>query len=164
MAACAPRWICTLKRRHKIPATIGQVANGIQQDQTAGMFGTRPKQFPNRLAALAALFALIWQALYAVPAAERMMLGEDLAPGQATVICFAHGSGGTTANVPGLPGKTKTHCPLCIAAAFTALAAVIWLIGTLVAQAAPSPLLAARVLLPVRLPRAHRSRAPPALI
>ena len=113
---------------------------------------------PQKLAALAGLFALVLQALYAVPAAERMALGDAL--GHETVICLAKGGHATT-NLPGTPGKTKAHCPVCYAAALSALGAVLWLLATLAEKRVIVKLRPAQIFLPRRLAGANSSRGPP---
>jgi hypothetical protein len=125
------------------------------------MFGRAHKITSQRLAAWAALLALVFQALYAVPVSARMALDESL--GQETIICLA-GGGKIMAHLPGMPGKAKMHCPICVAAALTALGAIAWLLALLGERHAAASFQIAAVLLPVRLSRAHRSRAPPCLI
>ena len=133
--------------------------------QNIGMIGIGRMGRGRGLASWAGLIALIFQALYAVPASERMMLGEALSSAYAPVICFAHGSDTAhAAQLPGAPTGTKAHCPICYVAAFTALAAVIWLLAVRAEVRTVSQPTRAALLLPFRLSSAYRSRAPPALI
>ena len=107
------------------------------------------------IAGLTALFALLFQALYAVPASERMAMGAIDA-----VLCHAKGTA-DTAGSPALPASSKVHCSLCIVAGFAALAAVVWLLVALGFRP-EHPLVPSLVApCPARLLRSQRSRAPP---
>jgi Protein of unknown function (DUF2946) len=111
------------------------------------------------IAGMTALFALLFQALYVVPVSERMAVGGfDPLNG---VICLAQGGAADKAGSPALPGSSKAHCPFCVAAAFAAMAAVIWILAAFgfspVRPAAP----AALAFIPARPRRTQQSRAPP---
>jgi hypothetical protein len=117
----------------------------------------------NLIAGLTAILALVVQALYAVPMAERMALGA--ASGRLDAIfCLSKAPDGGQ-SPPALPNHgSKSNCTLCVVAGFAALAAIAWLLlaqGWRAERPRPAHSAAGHS---ARLLRTQQSRAPPALI